>query len=153
MTVYEFPLHNTCISTGTDPWFCVSGSGDRLQGPGGMKPPRSWQVFRIIEAFLAATLKRYKDVMNFIRTMIFLKYKIKVVYHIQMGQDNNLVERHSLSSEFQMLKWSNIYGFGNINLSLDCLIFSGKRGGIHQLCPPLDLQLISVYTLMPTSPD
>ena len=74
--------------------------------------------------------------MNFIRTMIFLKYKIKVVYHFQMGQDNNLVERHSLSSEFHMLKWSNIYGFGTINLSLDCLVFWGEGGGHTSTLPP-----------------
>ena len=112
------------------------GLGTAYRDLGEWSPPRSWQVFIIIEAFLAATLKRFKDVMNFIRTMIFLKYKIKVVYHIQMGQDNNLVERHSLSSEFHMLKWNNIYGFRNINLSLDCLIFSGKRGGHTSTLPP-----------------
>ena len=44
----------------------------------------------IIEAFLTATLK----------------------YHSQMGKDNNLAERPTLSIEFHLPKRGCIYGFG-----------------------------------------
>ena len=34
--------------------------------------------------------------------MILLKYKIKVVYHSQMGKDTNLVERQTFSSDLRV---------------------------------------------------
>ena len=71
----------------------------------------------------------------------------KVVYHSQMGKDNNLVEMQTFSSEFHLPKRRSIYGFGNCrdqSLSLYLLplslflsfSLSLFRGGERLLHPP-----------------
>ena len=50
--------------------------------------------------------------------MIFLNYKIKVVYQNQMVKDNNLVERQNFSSDFIYRNEVVFTGTGTVDLSL-----------------------------------
>ena len=56
-------IGKTCMwKEGADPGFCVRGDESRREG-GGVE---FYRVFSIIEAFLAAILKHFKDVINLI---------------------------------------------------------------------------------------
>ena len=125
--IYEVKWSEEYPLTGADSGFYVTGTNSA-------EVVGFWRVFSIIEAFLAATLKHFKDVINLIQTIILLKNKIKIVNQTQMGKDNSLVERQTFSSEFHLPKRRSIYGFGTPPLSLS-LCPSFKRGRTS-LSPP-----------------